>query len=185
MRIKPEVLFLILVLSFFLFIKCKALDIVKLVEKKNSLNSDESNNKESIEEAIEVEEAISSGSTKQDIAVEQVFEACNSLINSFKRECSNTKVSEKLLELISSCKDCVGNLQKVKDVSAKLSKEGVNVDLSNLSECEAMIYTTSFFLYTSGDSEEETDEAASLELESLEVESNLMNSSEEIEDLNP
>ncbi|KAK6588329.1 hypothetical protein RS030_6880 [Cryptosporidium xiaoi] len=132
-------------------------------------NEVEDENQEA-EEVVEVENAIDGNELVDSQNPEQILEACSSLNDSFSKECSIDSLEHGLSDLVLACSDSIENLSAVEQISLRIANEYSERELSDLSECSAMVYTTSMFISSRKESNTEEQSASeSLEVESLET----------------
>ncbi|KAH8739242.1 hypothetical protein FG386_000718 [Cryptosporidium ryanae] len=132
-------------------------------------DEEEEEDSQETEDVFEVENAIGEDSAKHSQSPEQILEACNSLNDSFSKECSTSSLEKSLSDLVEACRDSIGNLSAVEQISTKITNEYGNKELSDLSECSAMVFTTSIFISSVNENNEEQLVSESLEVESLET----------------
>ncbi|KAL3126925.1 Uncharacterized protein GY17_00001926 [Cryptosporidium hominis] len=144
-------------------------DIVQLVE--NDHKQAEGNNQESqkaSEKVVELEGADLSDETSEVQNPEQIYEACASLQESFEKECSGESMDKSLKKLVEVCSDPVPDVQEVLTAASEIARNYSDSSLSETTECCVMIYTTSLYISSNSQTDEQEDDG-SLEIESLET----------------
>ncbi|OII74008.1 uncharacterized protein cubi_02810 [Cryptosporidium ubiquitum] len=150
-------------------------DIVKVVDNDKSTKVEDVSKNSLSEEVIELEGADSSEGASGIQNPEQVYEACLSLHESFKKECTEEEIQKPLSDLVEACSDPVLNVQSVTAIASKIVSNSNDSNFSDSTECSIMVLTTSLYISSNNQVEEE-EESGSLEAESLETEDSHMES---------
>ncbi|KAF7458555.1 hypothetical protein HWI79_877 [Cryptosporidium felis] len=155
-----------------------ASDIVKLVERDKPTEDSGKQPEFPPEEVVELEGAAAGEGTSEVQSPEQILEVCASLDESFSKDCSVESIEKDLQDLAAACKDGLGNLGTIKKAASKIVESFGESDLSELSECSTMVYTSALFI-SSNEEGDQAEESASLEDESLEVDDSNMESEQD------
>ncbi|KAL7069228.1 hypothetical protein ACR3K2_01630 [Cryptosporidium serpentis] len=133
-------------------------------------------------------ESMLEGSSEEQLSEGQILEACISLRESFEKECHNITLESPLIDLVSECRNFSPNISKVKKISNKIVSAQINLDITDMHECNTMVVATALFLSSDnikresdtklnampiyGDFIYEDEDHLSLSLESLDVQAN-------------